>query len=111
MSKAKHETTRLLRNIVEGYANARTIEEFFGEDETVFDGIAEYIVDYNFIIDSNHDYLGVNLTLAFGGPNIYADTHSGVVKGYWGSDSVVRVIASEVCEALDEYFEEIWACG
>ena len=51
-----------------------------------FDYISD-VLDVNWLIDSNREFIGARLLVAFGGPNIWINTHSQTVEGHWWSDS------------------------
>jgi hypothetical protein len=52
------------------------------------------------------DYRGVEVLLAWGGPNIYIDTRSGYIKGGWGNIKVEVYINEDLSDMLDDYYEE-----
>lgn len=64
-------------------------------------------LDVELVIGFNGTYRGARIMVAYGGPNIYVNTRTGVVEGYWGDERASVEIPSEVCEALDEYINEI----
>ena len=47
-----------------------------------FDYLAN-VLDVKWVIDSNGEYVGAELLVAFGGPNIWIHTRNNQVKGYW----------------------------
>ncbi len=65
-------------------------------------------LDYKFIVDAQKQYVGVEILVSFGGPNIYINTQNKTVEGYWGNDSVdVKYYDGE---AIDDYFEQLYDC-
>ena len=48
------------------------------------------IMDTNYVLNYNLDYVGSQLLVAFGGPNIWIDTQHQQVKGYWWGDEVIK---------------------
>ena len=49
-----------------------------------FDYISD-VLDVNWVLDSNREFLGARLLVAFGGPNIWIDTSKQTVEGRsWG---------------------------
>lgn len=64
-------------------------------------------MDIEMFIGFNGTYRGARIMVAYGGPNIYVNTRTGTVDGYWGSEQASVEIPSEVCEALDEYIDDI----
>ena len=51
-----------------------------------FNYIAD-VLDINWILDSNREFKGARLLVAFGGPNIWIDTDKQTVEGHWWGDS------------------------
>jgi len=51
-----------------------------------FDYIAD-VLDINWILDSNREFKGARLLVAFGGPNIWIDTSKQTVEGHWWGES------------------------
>lgn len=55
------------------------------------------------------DYLGVRIMVACGGPNIWVDTKRCTVElAWWGETASVTLFSAPY---VDNYFEELWACG
>ena len=52
-------------------------------------------------------YKGARLLVAFGGPNIWIDTASQEVEGYWGSDRVTRWYSKDYI-GLDDACAELY---
>lgn len=63
-------------------------------------------LDIEYTISGNMDFLGARIAVALGGPNIYVDTRRGYVEGFWGCDHWESWIPSEVCDEINEIFEE-----
>lgn len=57
-----------------------------------------------------NDYQGVRIMIACGGPNIYVDTKRGTVELYWWTESATCDLWRDACDAIDDYFSELWAC-
>tara|TARA_R100001460_G_scaffold43298_1_gene79578 strand:- start:153 stop:536 length:384 start_codon:yes stop_codon:yes gene_type:complete len=66
----------------------------------------EHVYDIKYLVGSDGSYYGAELLVAGGGPNIYVDTRSMVVQGYWGSDRVNIPFIDEI--GLDDALEEMW---
>lgn len=51
-------------------------------------------------------FLGVEIAVTIGGPNIFVDTRENTVSGYWGGDQVERTYRDEgrLCQATEEMF-------
>lgn len=66
------------------------------------------VLDVEYTISSQGDYLGARIAVALGGPNIFIDTREGEVKGYWGTDRAEAWIPSEICEEINGIMEEYY---
>jgi len=51
-----------------------------------FDYIADAL-DVDWILNSDREFKGARLLVAFGGPNIWIDTVEQIVEGHWWGDS------------------------
>ena len=51
-----------------------------------FDYLAD-VLDINWILDSNREFKGARILVAFGGPNIWIDTDKQTVEGSWWGES------------------------
>lgn len=60
-----------------------TFEENDTEQYTFYDYF-EDCLDITYTVDSNREYQGVCVCVAWGGPNIYIDTNTKQVEAYWG---------------------------
>lgn len=68
------------------------------------------VLDIEYTISGNGDFLGCRLAVTLGGPNVYVNTREGEVQGYWGSDRAFAWLPSEICAEIDSYFEELYNC-
>lgn len=65
----------------------------------------EDVLDVKFTIDARFNYLGAEIALGLGGPNIYYDTAERRVHGYWdGKEECWVDFATR--DAIDAYWEE-----
>ena len=89
------------------------------DGEKIFEGdieiatISDYFSDFydvDFVVGSDKKYKACRVLVAFGGPNIYIDTWKKQVQLYWWSDTATADIPEELCEQIDEFFEEIYNC-
>ena len=69
----------------------------------------EDMLDINYVVARDGDYLGAQITVGWGGPNIYIHTRSCTVKGYWGSDQAQWGYLDNI--GLDDVCEELYQCG
>lgn len=68
------------------------------------------VLDIEYTISGNGDFLGCRLAVALGGPNVYVDTRRGEVEGYWGTEHEAAWIPSEICDEINCIFEECYNC-
>ena len=52
------------------------------------DNALEDALDINYTVDAKGEYLGANILMAFGGPNIWVDTRYDRIDGYWGGEHI-----------------------
>ena len=68
------------------------------------------IMDTNYVLNYNLDYVGSQLLVAFGGPNIWIDTQHQQVKGYWWGDEVTKDYYEDSIY-LDDHIKELYECS
>jgi hypothetical protein len=71
-------------------------EDWHGEHE---------MLDIEYTVDSNGTLLGARMLMTFGGPNIYINTRTGEVEGYWGTDKASAQFIDNV--GLDDFTVEL----
>ena len=69
----------------------------------------EHVYDIRYIVDREKRYLGAELLVAGGGPNIWVNLDTKYVEGYWGRDKVTEPFIDNL--GLDEYCEEMYGCA
>jgi hypothetical protein len=94
---------------------AATLSKGFGDDALNYDGEAMSAFDYlqdalniEYIINGKGEYLGARVLVAFGGPNIWVNTRTGVVEGAWWADRADASFTDNI--GLDDALSELWAC-
>lgn len=76
-----------------------------------WEDVAEYFdgyLDINWILNADRSFKGARILVAFGGPNIWIDTVTGKVEGYWWNDTYIDSFRDN--GLIEEYFEEIFGC-
>lgn len=96
------DATRIDSSVLDEY-----LERMEAEPITMWEYFND-VLDIDYLIDSNFDYKGVRLLVAFGGPNIYISTISGKVELYWWTDSGEAYLEREVIEEIDNVFSEYY---
>lgn len=65
-------------------------------------------LDIEYIVNNKGEYLGARVLVAFGGPNIWINTRTGIVEGVWWSERAEASFKDNL--GLDEALEELWNC-
>ena len=76
-----------------------------GEQYTAMDYVFGAL-DLEYIVGSDGEYRGARLLVCFGGPNVWVDTKTNTVEGYWWSDSYSEGFDDNI--GLDETCRELW---
>ena len=77
------------------------------EQYTAFDYVCEAL-DINYVVNSDKTYKSARILVAFGGPNIWIDTATKKIEGYWWNDYAEAYYDDEV--GLDQACEELFNC-
>ena len=65
----------------------------------------EGVYSIEWITNQDHSYKAARLLVAGGGPNIWVNTQTGDVEGYWGSDKRSYGFVDNI--GLDDYLQEL----
>jgi hypothetical protein len=68
----------------------------------------EDALDIEYTFNSQGQYLGARVLVAFGGPNIWVNTRTGTVEGQWWGDSATASFTDSL--GLDDALRELWSC-
>lgn len=82
-------------------------EDRTGEHKDLWEWVDD-LLDIEYTISSHGDYLGAEVAVTLGGPNIYINTREGVIKGRWGSDKVDICLDSAICKEIDFALEDLY---
>ena len=66
------------------------------------------VLEITYLTGAKKEFKGVELLVAFGGPNIYVNTRYNQVEGYWGGTNCTLNFKDKL--GLNAYFEEHWEC-
>lgn len=91
------------------YEDAGMDHEEHGAESTDLISGYDYLsdsLDIEYTISSNGEYLGARILVAFGGPNIWINTRSCKVEGYWWGDEATAGYTDEM--DLHSTCEELW---
>ena len=67
------------------------------------------VLDIEYILGMDRQYLGARVLVCFGGPNVWVNTRTNTVEGHWWSESYSASFTDEL--GLDDYLSEMWECG
>ena len=84
----------------------------FEEQDEVYLSAYDYLtdaLDIVYYVDSNREYLGTRVLVAFGGPTIWVDTFKRTVEGQWWGDSYTESFEDHI--GLSETCEEMYNCN
>jgi len=102
MSDIKKQVKSIANMLTEGFHPAQLNDD--GEPINGFDYLAEAL-DIEYIVSSKGEYLGARVLVAFGGPNIWVNTRTRTVEGYWWGDSAFATFDDNI--GLDEALQEL----
>jgi hypothetical protein len=100
-----------VQNIVNNIENGLDSIEREDEGQFPMDGL-EYlsdVLDIEYIANGNREVLGARILVAFGGPNIWINTRTKQVEGYWWGESCIMSYERDEI-GLDDAIETIWNC-
>ena len=65
-------------------------------------------LDIEYIVSSKKEYLGARVLVAFGGPNIWINTRTNTIEGYWWGDKASASFSDNL--GLDDALNELFNC-
>lgn len=65
-------------------------------------------LDIEYIVNKDRNYLGARILVAFGGPNIWVNTRTKLVEGYWWGEYAKASFDDGI--GLDEALNTLWSC-
>lgn len=66
-------------------------------------------LDIQYIVTGSGEYLAARILVAFGGPNIWINTQTKTVEGYWWGDSAFASYNNDEMD-IDGGCRELWEC-
>ena len=101
MSDIKNHVQEIARKLSEGFGDETNAD---GEEFTAYDYLSDAL-DIEYIVSSKGEYLGARVLVAFGGPNIWINTRTHTVEGYWWGDSAYAGFTDNI--GLDDALREL----
>ena len=96
-------------SIAEDLNNEELGENEEGESASYFDYVLEAL-DLQYIINADKSFRSGKILVCFGGPNIWVNTDTGKVEGYWWGDYAEADLNKYAIEQLDAVLEELYNC-
>jgi len=106
MQDIKESVQHIINQIQNGLDDAELNVD--GEPVSAFDYLQDAL-DIEYIVNSNRVYLGARVLVAFGGPNIWINTRTKQVEGYWWQDRCIMSYDQDNI-GLDDALETIYNC-
>jgi hypothetical protein len=69
----------------------------------------EDVLDIEYIVNSRREYIGARVLVGFGGPNLWINTRTSTVEGYWWGAYEEQRYTDNL--GLDDWLEEYWDLG
>lgn len=85
--------------------NVTDVDDY--EQLSIWDYMSD-ILDIEYRCGSDKEYRSCKIMVACGGPNIYIDTASALVKLYWWTEYAEYPLSYDARDAIDEWAEEYW---
>jgi hypothetical protein len=104
----KHQVEAVINGIEEPDEDELNIEGDDGEPCTAMDYVFEAL-DIEYVVGSDRAYKGARLLVCCGGPNVWVNTRTGMVEGYWWGDSYSCRFTDNL--GIDDACRELWECG
>ena len=70
----------------------------------------EDVLDIQYVVNAQREYVGARLLVTVGGPNVWIFTTTGVLEVTWDG-RVTRQLPSDFISGLDEALAELWDMG
>jgi hypothetical protein len=98
-----------VKSIAEGITNppGPTVDEYGETKGDAFDWLSD-VLDIEYTVSGKKEYLGARVLVAFGGPNIWVNTRTKTVEGYWWGDSASAPFEDNL--GLDDALNELFNC-
>jgi hypothetical protein len=92
-------------NIGAGFNDSDLTDD--GEQMSAYDYLSD-VLDIEYTVNGRGEYLGARVLVAFGGPNIWINTRTKTIEGYWWGDKAFADYEDSM--GLDDALEEFWNC-
>ena len=104
-NRLRSHVQQIVHNIENGFPDE------LGQDDQPFSAF-DYLqdaLDIEYVVSSKKEYLGARVLVAFGGPNIWINTRTKQVEGYWWGDKCIMSYDDDEMD-LDGALSELYYC-
>tara|TARA_R110000851_G_scaffold132490_1_gene266916 strand:+ start:267 stop:602 length:336 start_codon:yes stop_codon:yes gene_type:complete len=98
----KTQVQSIANDLQHGYASDE------GEDVNGYDYLSDAF-DIEYIVSSKKQFLGARVCVAFGGPNIWINTKTQTVEGYWWGETEFASYSHDSMD-IESVLGELWEC-
>ena len=96
---------KLEKNELDNYDDGQYKE---GDILSAYDYLQD-MLDIEYTLDSQGNFIGALICVAFGGPSIYINTRHQRVEGYWWGEKSMMTYYSDPMN-IDGFCEDLWGC-
>jgi hypothetical protein len=96
----------------EWFETEKEAQDYLDAHQGVLVSAYDYLqdaLDIEYVIGSDKRYLGARVLVAFGGPNIWINTRTKQVEGYWWGESAIVSYNTDAMD-LDSALEDLYNC-
>ena len=79
------------------------------EPASLFDYFNDFL-DIDYIVDREKQFKGARIMVTCGGPNIFIDSYRGIVELFWWTEHASAEIPADICDEINEVFQEFYYC-
>jgi hypothetical protein len=104
-NRLRSHVQQIVHNIENGFPDE------LGQDDQPFSAFdyLQDVLDIEYVVSSKKEYLGARVLVAFGGPNIWINTRTKQVEGYWWGDKCIMSYDDDAM-GLDDALSELFNC-
>jgi hypothetical protein len=103
-TRLQDQVKHIAHTITDGFGDEVNIDD---EPMSAFDYLTDAL-DIEYIVNGKREYLGARVLVAFGGPNIWVNTRTKKVEGYWWGEYAKASFDDGI--SLDDALETLWNC-
>jgi hypothetical protein len=86
--------------------DCKECEHYCGDVMSGYDYLSDAL-DIQYIVNGDKEYIAARILVAFGGPNIWINTQTKTVEGFWWGESAFATYRADTMD-IDGTCEELW---